>query len=1413
MTTLYPASIDGYSQIRVARDRIDEIVAADHNDVRSAVIAIEQTLGINPQGPFGTVVERLNDAYSNIEYHVRGLPPRHLDTVIESPAKSGSHYNLSIGNVGSQLQGLLDIVNSLDYDGSGSRTFADGYALPSSSLVGAISEIVGQIGRTTGGTKVGETSYTTSKYSFTGSSVHAQLRNVEDYITETSTMLERAFDSFVVSGMAVSQYGSGPNAVITSGYIASNGRHLRYNGAIIVISTPGDYYIYAKITSGAVVVSATTSLSSIVDPVSPVVLLHKFTTAGGAWSSSVDLRRYGSFINDKNYLTVGNTPATGSDGYGCDFESLKSAIEYVKTINSYATKVIAPKRIILVSDITISSTSEASILIDTTGIEIDGAGRKITVSVDAPVFVIMSSYTHIHDLNVEFSLVSAASSACLANIATIFPPAVTLYGIQIENCTITASGSYSAAYFVKVGRAAITDDNLIRDSIFANNIALVSKAGIGFSNTTTISAYVLANSIISGNKFYQGTFAVSSEPCLRASSSCMVVNNTIQGGFDVGLSIDNGLSCIVCGNNIVGGTTTALMNQGIKLSNSYATIMDTVVSGNTIINVATRGIYASNTLGLIISNNVIDNSDLTTLATSMVGIYGSGTDDWVIGNRIIVPGSYGIRECKYVINNYILGSVSVTGTTSAISMSGSSNGIISGNAIESVAGRGIDGNTSSNLVICGNFLLGAANSSDGIIFAGKDSIISNNIINAYCQSAVSSAIVTSIGGINTLIIGNQVINPTSNMNSGVYLYDNRAVIVNNIFGDTTVGMPKLGIAVNNKADCIISNNMFFGQGSGTAFYYTISEIGNNCIVSSNYIKNSNESAIDINGTNVVCSCNRIIDAHDYSIYCYDASEPFIYDNIINGSGNDAIYIYNTQYPIIKNNSIFDSYGAGVVATYHSHYAIIDGNFISNLGTGEIAISVDQVHSPSITSNYTTGTYECVSATIDAYNVLVANNYSYHDSNGIFVGWNVPTDSLIVNNYLIFNTLNAAGVGVFGGKVSICNNFIYSGGGPGIQLSINTPDCLISGNYIENTSSTWTALIVNGGCHNTVISGNKLKNIGRNGIKLFTGLPGGSDNVIVCNNYLDTVAEQGIALVGDCNYCSIYGNYLKDVTLESIAIYANSLGYSWGNQIFGNFLYNYVASTVTSSILVLGSVTYGTNDHTTIFGNYLLNNHVGAGGMGGINVSYSDGSIIDNNWLFFVDGTGIGLSNSINSKISNNYVYYPDSGSGGILLNSTTSKCLVSDNFIFGPIDCHGIMILGYPYVSVVGNYISGVSYDFSGIYLSAACTKTMANDNFVTTFAGTYAFDFRSVDSSSFVGNMCVDPASGSNGMGLQGCDDTLVVGNYCYGGSGTGSTGFVIDSPTPNITATGNLARGNTTPTSFGAGNAIDAADCRYVA
>lgn len=60
MASIYPTAIDGNAQLPIAVDKVTNINAVLVNDLRSAIINIETTLGINPQGDETTVADRLD---------------------------------------------------------------------------------------------------------------------------------------------------------------------------------------------------------------------------------------------------------------------------------------------------------------------------------------------------------------------------------------------------------------------------------------------------------------------------------------------------------------------------------------------------------------------------------------------------------------------------------------------------------------------------------------------------------------------------------------------------------------------------------------------------------------------------------------------------------------------------------------------------------------------------------------------------------------------------------------------------------------------------------------------------------------------------------------------------------------------------------------------------------------------------------------------------------------------------------------------------------------------------------------------------------------------------------------------------------------------------------------------------------
>src|SRR5579859_2391641 len=74
MATIYPAQIDNSNTLPLVVDNLTGINANTINILRNAIVAIEQSLGINPAGSYGTTVSRLNNidsAISNI--HVISL--------------------------------------------------------------------------------------------------------------------------------------------------------------------------------------------------------------------------------------------------------------------------------------------------------------------------------------------------------------------------------------------------------------------------------------------------------------------------------------------------------------------------------------------------------------------------------------------------------------------------------------------------------------------------------------------------------------------------------------------------------------------------------------------------------------------------------------------------------------------------------------------------------------------------------------------------------------------------------------------------------------------------------------------------------------------------------------------------------------------------------------------------------------------------------------------------------------------------------------------------------------------------------------------------------------------------------------------------------------------------------------------
>lgn len=117
--SVYPNALDGYSTLPLRRDGIDEIRADDVNRLRDAIIKIEQELGTQPSGIFGTVKERLDsvgDASAIIDAHLINPIDAHDASAISILDSADNYVSTEVegalGELASVLPTSLDVIGA-----------------------------------------------------------------------------------------------------------------------------------------------------------------------------------------------------------------------------------------------------------------------------------------------------------------------------------------------------------------------------------------------------------------------------------------------------------------------------------------------------------------------------------------------------------------------------------------------------------------------------------------------------------------------------------------------------------------------------------------------------------------------------------------------------------------------------------------------------------------------------------------------------------------------------------------------------------------------------------------------------------------------------------------------------------------------------------------------------------------------------------------------------------------------------------------------------------------------------------------------------------------------------------------------------------------------------------------------------
>lgn len=354
-----------------------------------------------------------------------------------------------------------------------------------------------------------------------------------------------------------------------------------------------------------------------------------------------------------------------------------------------------------------------------------GGGK---VFVEKGIYTINSALTNCGlylDSNIEL---------CGEGVGTILKP------------SFTNSGANSVISIV--GTAGAEKENVyIHDLLIGNNIStLIGHIGI-YCNYTGKSQ----------------TAGLTSGTYSRYDSTTVGVNKNNK----IGVKVEN---CVIQYNNYYGVRTDASANNlfinnliqsndaiGVYIYLSSPGATSTEVSGNTLQNNTSYGIYLGSAGINIISENTVQNN-------GQQGIYLSSNNNSISNNTVQSNNSYGI-DLSFSNNNTISGNIVQNNSNFGINMSISNNNTIAGNTVQNNGSYGITVATSSNNnTISDN--TAQNNALDGIILSSAN----NNTVSGNTSTSNNGKGIYISGASYNTVIGNNC--PETNASYGIQIASN-----------------------------------------------------------------------------------------------------------------------------------------------------------------------------------------------------------------------------------------------------------------------------------------------------------------------------------------------------------------------------------------------------------------------------------------------------------------------------------------------------------------------------------------------------------------------------------------------------------------------------------------------------------------
>jgi len=260
---------------------------------------------------------------------------------------------------------------------------------------------------------------------------------------------------------------------------------------------------------------------------------------------------------------------------------------------------------------------------------------------------------------------------------------------------------------------------------------------------------------------------------------------SVTSGANYGFLADTGCNRVLVSNNTISQTA-----QGVRIAGSSNVVIDSNIIHNI---VGQHGVYAgTNVTNLVVSNNVIYNTDLIGIKVQASSVSNNIPSVSIVGNVITNAGDQGIllnsgdgtRKAVRIQNATVTGNSIKDAGATALNIQNVTGGVVSSNSVFDAGTNGV------NLSAC-DYITVEANT---IIGTGE-----NGITDQY-------------GNTNLLVLNNRLHNCSSDntpsYNFGIYFGDSEAVTIRGNYVSDANAKMKYGIyVVNYLTTCVTENNI------------------------------------------------------------------------------------------------------------------------------------------------------------------------------------------------------------------------------------------------------------------------------------------------------------------------------------------------------------------------------------------------------------------------------------------------------------------------------------------------------------------------------------------------------------------------------------------------------------------------------